>query len=1081
MQYAERAAALGHDALCLTDWNGVYGAVQLQQACKHYRLRPLIGCSFRVADLPVWLLAKNANGYQSMNQLLTMLHAQEEPRLMDWHAIEALEDCVILADSMLTVSNIPEACLPNTVLALDYQRRPGDARHARKLVAYAAEKGLRTCIAPDVRYALRDSYKAYDVLTCTRLGTSVFEPHPDRPVNDEQHLRSERDLFTLLPYPEAFATTSFLLETSTFDILPGYITPPSARLPANTHPDDVLRSLCLEAMPNKYSATIDAHKPTARAASHQLEHELEVIAELGLSDFFLVVKEIVDEASRRGIRHSGRGSAANSIVAYLLGITGVCPIQHHLLFERFLHRGRKGTPDIDVDFDSDRRQEIIDWMEQRFGNSQTAMTATLITYRARMAVRDVAKALGWPMDMVNALSKAIPGFTNKSPQSYRAELAAIVGDAPLLDTLIETVSLLLDVPRHLGLHSGGMILSSKPLSSFTPVQRSANGTSVVQFSKDDVEAMGLVKFDVLGLRMLACISEAVELIESDVSYLHHEISSRNDGTARMMRTDSACVVPPYQVRQFIDVMSFDDPNVMELIKSGQTLGLFQIESQGQMHLLAQHQPECFDDLVTEVALFRPGPLQGGMVHPYIRRRRGQESVQYAHPLLEPILRDTLGIVLFQEQVLEIAHRVAGMSLDDADDFRSLISKNRDPVAMAAMRERFVKGAMENGLDDAAAADVYDKVSHFVGYGFCRSHAAAFARIVYQSAWLKTYYPAAYLAAFMQHRPGFYNLMTLEEEARRFGVQTLMPDINRSGIRYSLELASDGRLAIRKPLSAIQLVTQDVARQIVWERMSGEYTSAEDVWQRLPIAADTMDTIALSGALDSVEGHSRRALWKTGVLATARTGAAGKKSRTTPRTEQQSGQLALSTHMLRITIDDVPELPPIKAQERLAYDYVSHGAARIHPMTLYRRVLNQFEIRPIEHLQNLVRDNTGVQNEPSGASVPATASVSPTATIAGIVILRQSPPTAKGVLFITLEDETGFVQCVVEPNEREYFREQLRHAALIIRGVVHARSNWRGVVVRDVRILRNMIGGYHGHPAMYGGTDTRELGLSRSNV
>jgi error-prone DNA polymerase len=657
------------------------------------------------------------------------------------------------------------------------------------------------------------------------------------------------------------------------------------------------------------------------------------------------------------------------------------------------------------------------------------MTATLITYRARMAVRDAAKALGWPMDIVNKLSKAIPGFTNKDPHEYRPQLAAIVGDAPLLDTMLTVVELLLDRPRHLGLHSGGMILSSKPLTHFTPVQRSANGTSVVQFDKDDVEAMGLVKFDVLGLRMLACVSEALELI----------------GDA--------------EVARHVDVMRFDDPKVMDLIRSGKTLGLFQIESQGQMHLLAQHQPECFNDLITEVALFRPGPLQGGMVHPYVRRRRGLEPVTHMHPRLEPILADTLGIVLFQEQVLEIAHRFAGMPLDEADDFRALVSKNRDPLAMAAMREKFLQGAMACGVDLESAEAVYEKVSHFVGYGFCRSHAAAFARIVYQSAWLKTYHTAAYMAAFMQHRPGFYNLMTIEEEAKRFGVSTLLPDINRSGIRYSLErlAASDQRqasdqrpatsdqFAIRKPLSAIAHVTQDTARLILWERASGEFTSIEDLWQRVQLPSNVMDSIALSGALDGLEKNSRTALWKAGVL-NRRTESGVRRTK--------DGALHLAPGTWHMAVDDIPELPPIKAQERLAYDYITHGAARVHPMTLYRRSLNELEIGPIESLQAV----DGTRH----------------AVVAGIVILRQSPPTAHGVLFVTLEDETGFVQCVVEPNERAYFADQLRHAALIVRGVVHARANWRGLVVRDVRVLRNVIGGYHGHPAMYGGTDTMEL-------
>ena len=1059
----ERASVAGHTALCLTDWNGVYGAVRLQRACRSNAIKPVIGCTIEVAGTIVRLVAKNIEGYANINTLLTCLHRLEVPMLSSWEPLHALQYCYVLLHD---VTSLPISFpTENVVVCLDHQCRPGDGRAARLAVQAALNRELRICIAPDVRYAVADDYLTYDVLTCTRLGITVFDPHIERPVNDQQYIRTKEELLTILPYPEAYRTTEMILHECTFDLLPGYITPPSAKLPEHSSADAVIHELCIKALPTKYpdvvnqstnaqhsedatvnsrtakanSSTIQSCLPGLRTRARlQLEHELAVISELGLSDFFLVVKEIVDEATRRRIRHSGRGSAANSIVAYLLGITGVCPISHNLLFERFLHRGRKGTPDIDVDFDSDRRQEIIDWMEERFGTMHTAMTATLITYRARMAVRDAAKALGWPMEIVNKLSKAIPGFTNKNIESYRNDLVAIVGDAPLLTTLLKVVTLLIDTPRHLGLHSGGMILSAKPLIQFTPVQRSANGTSVVQFDKDDVEAMGLVKFDVLGLRMLACISETVELIHSTCGTLHCDVDN------------------------ILSTMQYNDPNVLSLIRSGNTLGLFQIESQGQMHLLAQHQPECFNDLITEVALFRPGPLQGGMVHPYVRRRRGLEPVTYAHPSLEPILKDTLGIVLFQEQVLEIAHRFAGMPLDEADDFRALVSKNRDVQAMAEMQDKFVKGAMACGVEHQCAKQVYETVSHFVGYGFCRSHAAAFARIVYQSAWLKCYYPAAYMAAFMQHRPGFYNLMTLEEEARRLGVPILLPDINVSGVRYQLETLPNNKLAIRKPLSSIEHVTLDTARHIVWERTCGVYTSTEDLWSRTQIDNDMMDSIALSGALDSIDGNSRRALWKIGVL--YQRGKVQLRRRNNNR--YSSSEYARLGQRAAIsvcpTIADIPEFPQIRAQERLAYDYITHGAARVHPMTLYRRVLNEMEVLPIDRLKHFSNHT----NSP---------------TVAGIVILRQSPPTAHGVLFVTIEDETGFVQCVVEPNEREYFKDSLRHSALIVRGVVHAKANWRGVVVREVRILRNVIGGFHGHPSMYGGTDSIELSTPSSDA
>ncbi|MCX6139621.1 MAG: hypothetical protein NTX15_02130 [Candidatus Kapabacteria bacterium] len=572
---------------------------------------------------------------------------------------------------------------------------------------------------------------------------------------------------------------------------------------------------------------------------------------------------------------------------------------------------------------------------------------------------------------------------------------------PLLDVLILAVQLLLDHPRHLGLHSGGMILSSRSLNVFTPVQRSANGVAVVQFDKDDVEAMGLVKFDVLGLRMLACVSEAVELIAQHSGDLLD-----------------------------IDELSLDDEATFDLIRSGKTLGVFQIESQGQMHLLAKHQPENFDDLVTEVALFRPGPLQGGMVHPYIARRKGQVPVTYLHPDLEPILKSTLGIVLFQEQVLDIAHRFAGMPLDEADDFRALVSKNRNPEMMEAMRTRFINGAVHRGVDRSSAEQVYEKLSH----------AAAFAKIVYQSAWLKTHYPAAYMAAFMQHRPGMYNLMTLEDEARRFGVNILMPSMAYSGIRYHLEILHDGTHAIRKPLCSIAHVREDLARSIVWERSRRPFTSIEDIVTRLSdVPRDALDAIALSGAMELWEQDARRALWMVGVV----------KRRT-------MGSVPSLVHVPMIHEDDIPVLPVLRAQERLAYDYVTHGAARVHPMTLYRRTLIDLEVRPIDVVKRL-------------PIVPTTR-----VTTAGIVILRQAPATAHGMLFVTIEDETGFIQCMVKPEIREIFRKDLRTASLIVKGTLHGTAEWRGIMIEEVHVLMNVIGGYHGHLSYAGGTDTISL-------
>lgn len=1024
-ELAERARVLGHDFLCVTDRMGMSGAVQVQQACRRAGIRPIIGAEVDVEGASLVLIARNAEGYANLSTLLTIALQRDRD-----NPVVSLEDCRVFRDDIVCLTGgrggrlwrhahaRDNAAMKEWLLALRdvffdelyveliHHRRPGDIGIAARMHAVATDLELPCVIGGDVRYACADDYVIHDVMTCIRHGITVFDTHRDRPVNDEQRLKTESELRKLLPFPDAFEAMSKLAERCSMDVLREEITPPAAGVSEGETAPDVLRKRCEEAFCKRYG---DGRGYEAQRTT--MEHELDVIGDMELADFFLVVAQIVDAAKGMGIRCSGRGSAANSIVAFLLGITGVDPVEHKLTFERFLHHGRVGTPDIDVDFDTERRHEVIAWIENHYGISHTAMTATYQTYSLRMAVRDVAKALGWPHETVTRMSKAMPGHRRKPTAEYRDELVAVVGDSPLLATLLRVAERLMRRPRHLGQHNGGMILSHRPLHTLTPVQISANGVRIAQFDKDDIEEMGLVKLDVLGLRMLACIAETLELIQ------------RHEGKT----VD-------------IDEIALDDPEIYGMLQAGETLGVFQVESQGQMHLLAQHQPENFFDILTEIALFRPGPLQGGTVNPYVRRRRGLDPVTYLHPILEPILRDTLGVLVFQEQVLEIIHAVGAMPLRDAEKARSTISKNKDTEAIEHVRERFMLGAASQGVDSQSAERIWEKVRVFTGYGFCRSHAAAFAKTVFQSAWLKKHHPAAYMAAFLQCRPGFYNLMTLQEEARRLGVEVRTPDINRSWFRYELEKDEDGTLAIRKPLTAIAHCTTDIARSILWARLMGPFTSVDDFVRRTDIPKDTMDAIAMSGALDGISNSSRTALWEAGVAMRRRD------------KEHEARQTSLFDLPL-VDDEDIPILPPMTAPERLAADYVTHGSARIHPMTLYRRVLNDLEVRSIGTCYRL-----------QGGEIMT----------AGIVILRQSPPTANGVLFVTIEDETGFVQCVVPPKMRERFYSELRNAALIVRARVHALANWRGLLVTDVRPLNGIIGGYYGHPAMYGGTDTMEL-------
>ncbi len=1051
-ELALRAAQAEVPAVALTDRHGVYGAVRFQKACEEYGVKSIFGANLDVLPpdpedvkpkgeqsrgASLLLLAGSRTGYAHLCKILTEGHlrSRDAPGATFEELFEHQEGLFCLTGTYcsrlwdLVAEERPAAARrwieqlervfgDRLSIEITNHLLPGDKKRMRRLQRLAEETGVPLVATGDVRYATPEHHARYDLLTCIREGISVFDSHATRPKNAEAHLRAEQSRRRLIPYPQAWARAREVAGACEVDLLPEALTTPEARYESEAPPEAHLRSVCEAALREKYA-------PDRRpGAKQQLDEELSTIEDLQIGEFFLVVREIVEEARSRGIRCAGRGSAANSIVAYLLGITGVDPIEHDLLFERFLHRGRKGTPDIDVDFDSDRRDEVIHWMEKRFGVEQTAMTATVVTYRLRSALRETAKALGWPLSEINELTAAVPRRNASRVTEYRDRIEQHLGESALTDTLVKMTASLDECPRHLGLHSGGMLLSRTPLPNYTPVQVSANGVRMAQFDKNDVEALGLVKFDVLGLRMLSTLSETRELL------------ARHEGKDLDL-----------------DSLPTDDTRTFNLIRAGKTIGCFQIESQGQVHLLAKHQPRTFHDLITEVSLFRPGPLQGNMVAPYVRRRRGKEPVTYDHPSLEPILKDTYGIILFQEQVLEVVHQFAGMSLEKADDFRDLMSDFRDPEEMEEMRSDFVEGAIEtHRVSRETANEVFDKISGFVGYGFCRSHAAAFAKTVYQSAYLKAHYPAAFMAALMQHRPGMYSQMTLEEEARRFGVEIRGPDINRSGVRFDLEPRADeederGRWAIRKPLSAVDQVSPEDAQSIVWARLKEPFESAEDLYGRVQLDADAYEQLARSGALDRISGSSRKALWEVGVL----------QKRAGPPGAGQEQPTLFETPI--VSEADIPDLPELGPAERLEWDLDTHRAARTHPLTLARRALQDLEVRPIETCYRFGRAVSLAPGDPP-----------PRLTVAGLAILRQRPSTASGVTFLTLEDETGFIQCVVYPQVWSTYQHELTAGQVIVRGKLQVEGNWRGLIVEEAWRLNGIFGGYEGQPSASGGRD-----------
>jgi error-prone DNA polymerase len=1055
-----RAAGLGMTALALTDHMTLAGTVRFQAACAEHGLRAIVGVELAVAD-PVFgdaaapaqlvALARNAAGYARLCQLLTNANlTTPEAPVVPFAALAAEPEGLVLltggragalARLLLAEREAEaEATLRRYLVAfgagrvwveLQHHCLPESPRLLRRLAALAGRVGARCVASNGVCHATREDYALYDLLTCTRLGITVDQPHVERPRNDEAFLKSGAELAALFaPLPEgpaALAATAEIAAQCDLSLLKGVCTAPRVALPEGVSPTRQLRRLALEGLA--------ARCPTGPAAApyqRQLEHELAVIARLELEEFFLCVHDIVAAARAMGIRCSGRGSAANSLVAYCLSITGVDPLAHGLLFERFLNPERRGMPDIDIDVQSDRRDELIRYVERTYTERHAAMVANVITYRPRSALRDAAKALGFPLPLVNRLTKVLSHHTPREAlPAYQEELCQLLAAFPLeaevrarcqarLPLALALAGRLCGLPRHLSLHNGGMVLTREPLATLLPVRLSANGVRALEVDKDDVERLGLIKFDLLGLRTLGAIEEALALIQE------------TSGT-----------------RPDVDHLPLDDPRTFELIRAGQTLAVFQIESPGQWHLLAQTQPQTFDDLVVQTALFRPGPLQANMVHPYVerRQRKQRDAVQTpwhgepadtfwtAHPLLGPILEDTEGILLFQEQILEIAHQFAGLSYAEADGFRRAMSHSRSVSEMEAMRARFVESAVARGETPDVATRVFDAISNFVGYGFCKSHAAEFARTIYQTAWLKAQYPAHYLAAFLSSQPaGFFPPHVVLEEARLRGVPLLGVEINRSEDRFSVERVGErpSRWGLRIGLRQVAQVGDELAQAILWERrQGGRFTSLAELCRRLRPAGLTwaaVEALVRAGACEGIAPRigRRRQLWHLHeiwpLLSAARGGTGSRRRAGVTCEESRAEQLLLEWEVPPELPAAVPRLPELSREERVALDYALLGlSVRPHPVRLLRRELRRSGVRSIAALAEA----------PAGQVV----------RVAGWAISAQRPPTAKGMGFLVLEDETGRLPVALPPRLAAEMHRRVRDARVLVAAGRVERVRW----------------------------------------
>jgi error-prone DNA polymerase len=1039
-ELAARAAELGYEALALTDHDGVYGSLEFAHAAKHLGVRPITGAEVTLADEShVTLLVESARGYSNLCRLLTAAHAHTRdttnreplpPRLEQALLEELNEGLVCLSgcarDGLAVRAPNAAARLASAFgrdrfyveLQRPYER--GDARRNAHLRDLAALLGVRTVATGDVHAHDRRRAALQDVLVAVRCRTSLEGCERERRGNHESVLLPPAEMRDRFPDdPDAVAETTRLVERLEFDLTEelGYRYPDfsDGEEPAIVQ----LRRVCEAAFVERYS-DLNGHK---RRVRRRLEEELALIDELGLAGFFLLHWEVLELAREvalevRGpgsMRHvlppgRGRGSSVGSLVCYLTGLSHVDPVANNLSLGRFLNRELASVPDIDLDFPRDIREKLIVRVVERYGQEHASLVAAFATYRSRGAIRDVGKALGLPYADLERLARLTDGW---NAQRVADEIAALPDAAtklrsPRWRAFGALCSEIAGLPRHISQHPGGMVISSRPLVELVPVQPAAmEGRQMCQWDKDSCADAGFLKIDLLGLGMLSAVEECVDLI------------ARHRGE----RIDLSRV-------------RLDDQDVFEDIQKADTVGCFQIESRAQMQVVLRTRPETIDDITVQVALVRPGPIQGKAVHPYIERRQKlREDPTYRapadHPLLEEPLRETLGVVVFQDQVLDVAVHLAGFTVGEAEGLRRAMSRKRSLAALEAWRERFVAGAQEKGVEETKAHELYDKLVAFSGFGFPKSHAAAFGLLAYQSAWLRHHYAPEFLAALLNAQPmGFYPPATLVRDGQKHGVETRPPDVNHSDAGCTIE--EDG--AVRVGLKYVNGLGEDDAEVVAAKR---PYSSVRDLAQRTGLSEDELRALAESGACDCFGLRRRELLWQLGLVP---------RPASVPGTEGKAKQLALPLEPTVAT----PELPEPTVWERMLTDYRTTSlSVGVHPLEL---------LRP--HLPPGTLSSAELREQPDRARV----------RLAGLVVARQRPSTANGVVFMLLEDELAQVNLIVLPQVYERFRAVVRsEPLLLVKGRYEHSDRNRNVMVDELVSLaplaRSLTDGADVHAAL----------------
>lgn len=1008
-----QAAALGYQALAITDRHSLAGIVRAHVAAHDANLKLIIGAEIWPEDaLPVVLWAPHRQGYAQLCRLLTLGRRRAPKGDCQLRFSDLAEGGSGLLAGVLLSPFAKNAKQPQAAETLHGYREafgdrcyalaslykgPEDALQLQQMQKLARRAQVPLVAAGDVYYHVPRRQALQDVMVAIRNGCTIHEAGERLFVNAQRHLHPPEEIVARFAAARDWvARTMEVASRVTFSLKELRYEYPLELAPVGVEPLDYLRQLTWEGARSRYPQTIPP------AVRDLLEHELRLIADLQYEAYFLTVWDLVRFARSRGILCQGRGSAANSAVCFCLGVTSVDPARIDVLFERFISRERNEAPDIDIDFEHERREEVLQYVYDKYGREHAGMTAEVITYGGRLAVREVGKVLGISQDRIDAMSKTFDSRSGKTNLRGCCHDVGLDPDSPLGKRLVWLTEELIDHPRHISQHVGGMVITRTPLVEMVPIENAAmQDRTVVQWDKDDLDSLGILKVDCLGLGMLTALRKGFELIE------------RHAGLSYSLATVPA-----------------EDPAVYEMACRADTVGVFQIESRAQMSMLPRLRPRCFYDLVVEVAIVRPGPIQGNMVHPYLRRRCGLESVEYPNDQIRDVLNKTLGVPIFQEQAMRLAIVAAGFTPGDADQLRRAMAAWRRPGLIEQFRQKLIHGMLARGLSAEYAEQVFRQLRGFGEYGFPESHAASFALLVYVSAWMKRYYPAVFCAALLNSQPlGFYAPAQLVRDAREHQVVVLPVDVQNSDWDCTLEpLADQGpapALALRLGLRMIQGLGQQPGEAIVAARRQAPFHSLHDLARRAGLGRGVLLRLSRADALRGLGTNRRGGVWDS--LA----------ARRTSQEDQQRPLLA--------ALDEADDgellssrLSPASEFQEVVADFRATGLSlRRHPISFLRPMLDQKD----------VARSCELPTKPVNRQV----------RVAGMVLVRQRPGTAKGITFATLEDESGVSNLVIRQPVWEQYRRVARNSvALLAHGKLQRQGQVIHVVVNKLEDLSSAL-------------------------